>query len=241
MSDWSLSQLFDSLHAKIDAELKVARKALKHPGTKGDASEAVWLGLFRSYLPHRYQVCSGHVVDSEGAFSDQIDIIIFDRQYSPFIFDFMGASVIPAESVYAVFEAKQELNADNVRYARSKVASVRKLKRTSMPIPTANGLAAAKELEQILGGVLALDSVWSPPMGSALEGCLSNDFSPLTALDIGCISSSGLFLDPSDEGVYKYVQGSSPTTLLVMELIKRLQAKATVPMIDIDAYTRWLK
>ena len=69
-------------------------------------SEAVWLELLNSYLPTRYQAAKAVVVDSEGAFSDQIDVVVFDRQYSPFIFRFEGQTVIPAESVYAVFEAK---------------------------------------------------------------------------------------------------------------------------------------
>ena len=44
-------------------------------------------------------------------FSEQIDVVVFDRQYSPFIFNYEGQTIIPAESVYAVFEAKQTVNA----------------------------------------------------------------------------------------------------------------------------------
>lgn len=79
------------------------------------------------------------VVDSEGHFSEQIDIVVYDRQYSPFIFTFNDQLFIPAESVYAVFEAKQELSADIIRYAQNKATSVRRLKRTSLPIPHAGG------------------------------------------------------------------------------------------------------
>lgn len=47
----------------------------------------------------------------------------------------MGAvTIIPAESVYAVFEAKQAANADNLRQAHEKAASVRRLLRLSAPI-----------------------------------------------------------------------------------------------------------
>jgi hypothetical protein len=46
------------------------------------------------------------VIDSLGSFSKQIDIVVFDRQYSPFIFNFQGQKTIPAESVCAAFEAK---------------------------------------------------------------------------------------------------------------------------------------
>jgi hypothetical protein len=79
--------------------------------------------LLDTYLPKRYQVATAHVVDSEGNFSDQIDVVVFDRQYSPFIFSYQGQTIIPAESVYGVFEAKQTLNADLVRCKRASSAS----------------------------------------------------------------------------------------------------------------------
>ncbi len=93
-------------------KLETVRQSFGHPRTKGDASEKVWLELLQTYLPQRYQAATAHVVDSKGVFSDQIDVVVFDRQYSPFIFNYQGQTIIPAESVYAVFEAKQSINAD---------------------------------------------------------------------------------------------------------------------------------
>jgi hypothetical protein len=135
MSDWSLSVLLSSLHEDIQQRLATVRKSFGHPGTKGDASEGVWIELLDKYLPRRYQAATAHVVDSHGKFSQQIDVVVFDRQYSPFIFNYEGQTIIPAESVYAVFEAKQTANAALIGYAQEKVASVRRLHRTSLPIP----------------------------------------------------------------------------------------------------------
>ena len=119
MTDWSLSALLGDLHDEIQQKLATARKAFAHPGTKGDASESVWLEMLEIYLPQRYRAIKGHVVDSNGHFSDQIDVLVYDRQYSPFIFQFQGQTIIPAESVYAAFEAKQSVNAGEIRYATS--------------------------------------------------------------------------------------------------------------------------
>ena len=109
-TDWSLPRILAGLHDDIEQRLATARKAFAHPGTKGDVSESVWLALLQTYLPQRYQAASAHVVDSKGTFSDQIDVVVFDRQYSPFIFHYEGQTIVPAESVYAVFEAKQAIN-----------------------------------------------------------------------------------------------------------------------------------
>jgi hypothetical protein len=162
MTTWSLSQLLAGLHDDIQQRLETVRKSFGHPGTKGDASEQVWLELLQTYLPRRYQSEKAHVVDSNGTFSEQIDVVVFDRQYSPFIFCYQGEIIIPAESVYAVFEAKQSVNADHIAYAQNKVASVRRLHRTSLPIPHAGGNYAPKPLMPILGGILTLESDWSP-------------------------------------------------------------------------------
>lgn len=110
------------------------------------------------------------MVDSQGNFSQQIDVVIFDRQYSPFIFTYEGEIIVPAESVYAVFEAKQTANAELVAYAQQKVASVRQLQRTSLPIPHAGGVYPPKALMPILGGLLTFESDWSPALGPSWKG-----------------------------------------------------------------------
>src|SRR5580692_5577688 len=119
MSEWSLGQLLATLHEDIHRRLEASRKSFGHPTTKGNATEGVWLKLLDEYLPERYAAVSGHVVDSQGVFSDQIDIIVFDRQYSPFILKYEEQIVVPAESVYAAFEAKQAISAEQVAYAQA--------------------------------------------------------------------------------------------------------------------------
>ena len=51
MTDWSLSRLLAGLHDDIQRKLETVRKSFGHPGTKGDASEKVWLELLQTYLP----------------------------------------------------------------------------------------------------------------------------------------------------------------------------------------------
>jgi len=119
MAERSLPELLAGLHNNIENQLKIGRAALNHPTDKGDAAEAVWLEMLSLYLPKRYRAAKAHVVDSDGNFSEQIDVLVFDRQYSPFIFSFWGSTVVPAESVYAVFEVKQTINLENIRYAQT--------------------------------------------------------------------------------------------------------------------------
>jgi hypothetical protein len=239
MTTWSLPQLLGALNDDMQQRLGTCRKSFGHPGTKGDASEKVWLDLLQKYLPMRYQAEKAHVVDSLGQFSEQIDIVIFDRQYSPLIFHFEGQIIIPAESVYAVFEAKQVVNADHISYAQKKVASVRRLYRTSMPIPFANGTYPAKPPIHIYGGLLALESDWNPPLGQplleALKSCEDD-----ARLDLGCIATCGYFSFERETSEYKIDDGGKPATAFLFKLISQLQNSATVPMLNVQEYAKWL-
>ncbi len=238
MSGWSLPEVLRELHKSVEDRLAACRRSLGHPGTKGDASEEVWRSLLATYLPKRYQVEKAFVVDSDGQFSQQIDLVIFDRQYSPFIFTIEGEIVVPAESIYGVFEAKQVINSDNVRYAGEKVASVRRLHRTSLPIPHAGGTYAPRPLPQITGGLLCLDSAWNPPLGDVLLGSLEAG-GPEQRLDLGCVAAHGCFRFDADKG-FTITPHTKAATAFLFELITRLQARATVPMIDVAAYAKWL-
>ncbi|MBK6705872.1 MAG: hypothetical protein IPG56_20370 [Caulobacteraceae bacterium] len=195
--------------------------------------------LLQKYLPQRYQAATAHVVDSEGNFSEQIDVVVFDRQYSPFIFNYQGQTIIPAESVYAAFEAKQAINAELVRYAQNKVASVRKLKRTSLPIPHAGGTFPPKLLIPILGGILAFESDWSPALGQPLADALAAADDD-GVLDFGCVAAHGYFFRDQQSGTIETHIAGKPATGFLFRLISQLQFSGTVPMIDVQAYARWL-
>jgi hypothetical protein len=239
MNPWSLPDLFDTVNADIETRLGGVRASVGHATDKGDASERVWLDVLEKYLPARYAVRRAHVVDSQNKFSEQIDIVIHDRQYSPFVFHYEGIAVVPAESVYGVLEAKQTLNAGNVSYAHRKIASVRRLHRTSLPIPTANGEARAKVPERILGGIVTLASDWKPALGSPLQSALA-EADEHGRLDLGCIASAGTF-QAGASNEYEMEERSHAVTCFLLSLIARLQRMATVPMIDVAAYAKWLR
>lgn len=237
MSEWSLERLMAGLHDDIQSRLHRARQLAGHSVVKGDASEHVWRDLLANYLPFRYEALSAHVVDSAGNFSEQIDVVIVDKQYTPKIFSADTIRVVAAESVYAVFEAKQVANASMVKYAQSKVETVRKLVRTSAPIPWAQGTMPGKPPGHILGGLLTFESGWSPAMSKAFKSSLDVT-DELRRLDLGCIAAHGMF--NHDEAGYSFMETDRAATAFLFKLISRLQALATVPMIDMDAYAKWL-
>ena len=95
--------------SRSSPQLEVRRLAHRNAEAKGDASEDVWLELLSAHLPHRYRVAKGIIIDADGRESHYIDIIVYDRHFTPLVFNRDGKVYIPAEGVYAVIEAKQEL------------------------------------------------------------------------------------------------------------------------------------
>jgi hypothetical protein len=234
----TLNKLFLGLHRTLENELGVARDAIGHSGTLGTVSEDRWINLLSGHLPKRYKVNRAFVIDSRGGCSEQIDAVIHDRQYSPFVLNLNGALYVPAESVYAVLEVKQNMDAGQIEYAVKKTASVRALHRTSLPIPSAGGDLPAKPLHHIVGGLVALESDWSPPFGEAFHRAIA-DSDPNGLLDIGCAVRNGMFsVKYSPDGPPEILaeQCETSLSLFLLRLIARLQSMATVPLIDVTAY-----
>ena len=91
----------------------------------------------------------------------------------------------------------------------------------------------------ILGGVLTFESDGSPPLGQSLDARL-RDGAGDDRLDLACVVAHGTFSLNGQTGGYCYDQGGKPATAFLFNLIPRLQFSGTVPMIDVQAYGRWL-
>lgn len=234
----SLNQLFIALHEELAKDLGIARRAIGHTSTLGTVSENKWIEMLYKHLPKRYKVNRAFVIDSRGGCSEQIDIVVHDRQYSPFVLNYGDALYVPAESVYAVLEVKQNINADQVEYAAKKTASVRALHRTSLPINTASGVIPPKPLHPIIGGLVAVESDWNPPFGDAFRKAITES-RPDRRLDMGCAAQHGGFevkYAPNEPPAVATERSEAALALFLLRLIARLQSIATVPCIDVLAY-----
>lgn len=232
--------IFRGLQDQMEARLTFNRAVVSHPSVKGAATELEWIEMLSTYLPKRYCADSAFVIDSIGGISEQIDIVIFDRQYSPFILKQNGVTYIPAECVYAVLEVKQEITLKNLKYAQNKAASVRRLKRTSVPIPHAGGQYDPKKPAHILAGLVALSGTLSKNNKDYLTGADGRKI-----LNFGC-SLTGktcftlLDLHPWNINKKPYnihiCNDDNSLVNFFMSLLTELQKVGTVPAMDIGSY-----
>lgn len=237
-----LRRIFFGLQGQMVATLQAERAIIQHPGTKGASSELQWLDMLGRYLPKRYCVDRAFVLDCEGNISKQIDLVIYDRQYSPFLFNQDDAKYVPAESVYAVLEVKPEIDAAYIKYAGEKAASVRRLRRTSASIPHAGGVFAPKQPPYILAGILALESAWNPGFGSPFKNALAK-LGCKERLELGCALRHGGFranYNPNDSPSIEVSAADSALIFFFLKLLSLLQAIGTVAAVDFDEYTKVL-
>lgn len=242
---FDLADAFLKRQAKLAADLGVG-DVTTHSGTKGDDTELNWLHMLSAMLPRRYGVSKAFVVDAKGFQSEQIDVVIHDRHFSPLLFEVGGADYIPAESVYAAFEVKQQLDKGKLEYAGKKVASVRQLHRTSVDVPHAGGKYDPVTPRRIIGGFLARRSDWTPPFGDAFEDCLhaldeqgGDDVE--FGIDIGCaVEAGGFSVDRQNDNLrsvtIEHSKANVALIYFVMRLLRQLQAVGSAPAIDYDAY-----
>lgn len=244
VSNVDLAGLFKSRQKATEAAQELNREYAVHQGTKGEATESSWIGLLREYLPNRYAIERAMVVDSNGDTSQQIDIVVFDRQYTPFVINFGGIVYIPAESVYAVFEVKQDISKEHIEYTSEKVRSVRRLLRTSAMITDHTGQQRQKALFEIPAGILTLSSSWNPGLGDSFEQAIRSSWSSQHGrIHLGCVLSEGGFRVVSDKDQL-IIERSDPEASLMyflMSLFKTLQPLGTVPAVDMDSYLKWIE
>jgi len=241
-----LSDHWSNVQNEMMQELEKARYQ-PHSGSSGEASELDWASWLRRYLPSRYAVTQdAFVVDADGSRSDQLDVIVHDRHYTPPIWVHGDKLWVPAESVYCIAECKPTLNREHVLYGGDKFASVRGMRRTSRGIRDIYGKQNAVPDKEPLGLLLCDRSEWTIPLGEPLKLALQ-ERTGAARLHLGCaVDSVGFSAQWGEDGTLqgvKQVVGPHALVGFFAELIGALQDFGTVQAIDYQAYIRdveWL-
>lgn len=80
-----------------------------HSTTIGTFREEIWKKLFERIIPKKFSIeRSVFIIDSFGNISNEVDLAIFDENYTPYIFHYGEIKFIPIEAVAAVIECKSE-------------------------------------------------------------------------------------------------------------------------------------
>lgn len=108
-----ISSIVDTINdAKRNSEMIYGAGNIK---SSGDEVENLIREKISLFLPEKYMVKQGHIINSEGKVSNQLDIIIFDRLNTPKFFESQDETVVyPIESVLAIGEIKKTLRKNDI-------------------------------------------------------------------------------------------------------------------------------
>lgn len=98
---------YENLEADIVKQLTF--KWDPHGATIGSNRENVWKELFERIVPKKFKIANNvFIIDAQGNCSAEIDLAIFDEEYTPYIFKHGVLKFIPIEAVVAVIECKSD-------------------------------------------------------------------------------------------------------------------------------------
>jgi hypothetical protein len=223
------------------SKLNLAAASVTHDGKYGDITEQHIIEILRAYLPARYQVDSAIVIDCEGHTSDQIDVVVYDRYYTPTLLDQKGHRYVPSEAVYAVFELKPVVDAAKLAYAGAKAASVRRLKVTSGEFRVQGGGMKKTEPIKVIAGIIAPKASWKEGLAAPAFTKAMKALTDGRRIDCVLALHHGSFdlFDQADTGTR-----SGPTNCLIFflfRLLSKLQKQGNVPAVDWALYAKNFK
>ncbi|WP_310551504.1 DUF6602 domain-containing protein [Paenibacillus glufosinatiresistens] len=92
----------------------------QHHLTTGGFREDIWMSMFEQMVPRKFSIArSVFIIDSEGCISHEVDLAIFDEQYTPYIFRNGQMKYIPIEAVSVVIQCKSTGISGVIEWAES--------------------------------------------------------------------------------------------------------------------------
>ncbi|MDP3732041.1 MAG: hypothetical protein Q8R31_03285 [Candidatus Omnitrophota bacterium] len=220
------------------------KSGILHGGIKGGANEDVWISWLKNYLPKRYEINRGVVIDSKGSQSRQQDIVIFDRQYSPLIYKQEKTIFIPVECIYAVLEVKTQLTKEEIQDSLKKISSIRKLYRLpSQKIRHAGGIFPPIRRGRIYGYIVSSSAIWSKgSLWKKIAECLPTNEEEF--IDGGCIIDKGTFSAQKikKKFLFKHTLSEEQALFAFLGLLfEDIKTLATVPPWDLGQYSSFVR
>lgn len=103
-------------------------KKLRHPGEYGALRESLVRELLSNFLPESYGISHGFIISPNGIVSNQCDIIVYYKPFTPVIRTPEHQRFFPVESVVAVVEVKSNITSGILREALTKLVKVKQMR-----------------------------------------------------------------------------------------------------------------
>ena len=144
-------------HSKVLEAKSSALDLVHHAGDRGMEREDVLEEFLTPLLPERFGIGRGEIRATNGKWSKQGDLIIYDRINSPRLFVGTRSQVFPAESVAAVIEVKSNLGSKEIHDATVNINQARSLAKEGHATHIGSGAITFGPPTPIFGALFAYD------------------------------------------------------------------------------------
>ncbi|MGK3616319.1 DUF6602 domain-containing protein [Bacillus cereus] len=127
-----LKQSIYAAAKKMQIDFEEVTEHIDHMGERGGSREEILLSYLRKYIPIKYEMNNGVIIDETGEQSRQQDIIIYDSFNSPVLLNMQSTKMVPIESVFSVIEVKSSLNKAEINKCVTNISSVKSLVKNSI-------------------------------------------------------------------------------------------------------------
>lgn len=121
-----LGQQFRAASLRLQTDFRNWASAEQQP-TKQQQLDSFVKGFLSHYIPPRFRITSGIVVDWQGRLSDQIDAAVVDALYAPNLLVAENQSLIPIETLLGVVQIRHTLTYEGLGEAVTAYSKLRAL------------------------------------------------------------------------------------------------------------------
>lgn len=149
-------------HSHVLAAKSSALEVIHHAGDRGAEREDILEDFLSPLLPERIGLGRGEIRATNGNWSKQEDLILYDKLNCPRLFVGRRSQVFPVESVGAVIEVKTRLGTKEITEATENIARVRSLEKAGMSTRIGPGSVSFASPTSTLGCLFAYDLALKP-------------------------------------------------------------------------------
>ncbi|MEO1165559.1 MAG: DUF6602 domain-containing protein [Chloroflexota bacterium] len=121
-----LRKIFESAQEKIKIYLEHIRASYQHNGIKGNHTEQIVRDLMKKYLPQKFDVGTGEIIDTNYNRSQQIDVVVTTEDHPSLLQD-VAPNMFFIEGVAMAGEIKTRLTSSHLEAAMKNALSFKKL------------------------------------------------------------------------------------------------------------------
>jgi hypothetical protein len=149
-----LRRYYAAIEQQLRSEVSIINQLLGHPGLKGAGNEAILRDLIKRFIPKKYDVDTGVIIDRTGRQSKQCDVVIYDALSYPALLSLTSVHLFPVDIVYATIEIKTTLDSEKAQLALDNIRSIRELTLSAIPFAVAEPGGSPAEANDATQAVL---------------------------------------------------------------------------------------